>query len=276
MTRYYRLSGGGNDFLALAGTEAEPSPRRVRAWCSRGVSAGADGVFLLRREEDGAARMIHFNADGGRAALCVNGVRCAARLASHLGWATDRLTIRTDAGEIEAWLGDGETATVAPPPPPPPRRVTVDGGGRDGWSITIGVPHLVLEWPQTLAAAPVAELGPRLRRDPALGPAGANVDFVRFARPDRVELRTYERGVEAETLACGSGVLAAVAVGVAQGSLGSSVEAISRGGFRFQVASRLDDGRSISAWTLTGDARLVAEGSLLPGAERVPAPPEWS
>ncbi|MDX1500918.1 MAG: diaminopimelate epimerase [Thermoanaerobaculia bacterium] len=274
MIRFFRLSGGGNDFLALAEPPSPPSPEEVAAWCARGVSAGADGLFVLSREGD-AVRMVHFNADGGRADLCVNGVRCAARLARHLGWSGEELVIRTDSGEMRGRAAGAETAAVTLPPPPPPRPISVDGGARSAWSVRIGVPHLVLEWPQSLAAAPVAELGPALRRDPALGEEGANVDFVRFPDRGHLEIRTFERGVEAETLACGSGVLAAVAVGVALDRLVLPAEVVTRGGFPFRVDGAVREGR-VTAWELAGDARLVAEGILLPGASQTPRPPRWS
>ena len=114
MTEFYRLSGGGNDFLALAEPEREPSPDEVRAWCARGLSLGADGLFLLRRSPAGA-RMLHFNADGSPAELCINGTRCAARLAVELGWADGELVIETGAGEVPARLtGRHEVALTLP------------------------------------------------------------------------------------------------------------------------------------------------------------------
>ncbi len=85
MRHFFRLSGGGNDFLALVEPIDDPQPDQIRAWCRRGLSLGADGLFVLDRSPDGA-RMRYFNADGSAASLCLNGTRCAVRLARHLGW----------------------------------------------------------------------------------------------------------------------------------------------------------------------------------------------
>lgn len=277
---YYRLSGAGNDFLALAEPRRTPSTAEIRAWCRRGLSLGADGLFVLSRQGAGV-RMVHYNADGGRAELCVNGSRCAARLAFELGWGDGReVELRTDAGILRARCrrvagrDDRRIEIELPPIVGAAEWTTLDAGGARSCKIEVGVPHLVLVWQESLARAPVAELGARLRADPELGPAGANVDFVRFLSPRRLEIRTFERGVEAETLACGSGVVAAAAVGVAAGWLEMPATVLTAGGFELEVDGEVDGGlRRIS---LTGDARLLARGEILPGAGALPPPPAWS
>lgn len=310
---FWRASGAGNDFLALVepgeGGEAapghpEPSPGQVRSWCRRGVGLGADGVFVLRRggagttstvvaPEPGAlppsdprasgdrrhtgvlpvVTMTHFNADGSRADLCVNGTRCAARLAFELGWAADRVEVRTGAGPVLAHRAGDDRITLELPAPEPPEElpVEVDGTVHAGWSAPVGVPHYVLVWPGAMVDAPVAGLGRTLRSHPTLGTEGANVDFVRFPAADRVEIRTFERGVEGETLACGSGVLAAVAVGRRAGALELPVRVETAGGFEMEVGAG-----GAGRWTLTSDARLVARGEILPGAGSIPSPPGWA
>lgn len=275
MTRFFQLSGSGNDFLALAEPSDEPTAEQVRAWCRRGVSLGADGVFTLHRNEAAAdkaagAVMIHYNADGSRAELCLNGTRCAARLAFELGWAQREVTVETDSGPMVARaLSGARVALAVPPPAAPPRRITLSTEGRDwdGWRVVVGVPHLVLLWPEPLAAAPVASLGARLRHHPDLAPAGANVDFVRFPAAGRMEIRTYERGVEAETLACGTGTLAAAAAGLAAGVTELPLEVVTRGGLPLGVGGTPD------RWELAGDARLLARGELFRDAEVSPSPP---
>ncbi len=264
MTEFYKLSGAGNDFLALVEPESEPLPEAIRAWCARGVSIGADGLFTLVREADGVARMIHYNADGGRAELCVNGTRCAARLAFHLGWADAAITVRTDSGDVSAAAAAASTVRLElPPPTETPEAVTLELNGRTvaGWRTRVGVPHLVIAWTQDLDSAPVAELGPPLRAHAALGDAGANVHWVDYQDRHRFAIRSFERGVEAETLACGSGVLAATLVGVTTGRTELPVEAATRGGFVFEVRGSTANGRCRS-WSLAGDARLVARGEL--------------
>jgi diaminopimelate epimerase len=265
MTRFFKLSGSGNDFIALAEPPGQPTARQIAAWCRRGVSEGADGVFLVDRAGDGV-RMRHFNSDGGAAALCINGTRCAARLAFELGWATGSVDVVTGAGRFTARAaGDEEVALELPAPGAVPRRVALEHEGRswNGAFLAVGVPHLVLWWDGPLAAAPVATLGAALRRHPELGPEGANVDFVVAPTPHAIEIRSFERGVEAETLACGTGVLAATAVGLAAATLALPVEALTRGGFRLRVEAAPREGH----WSMTGDARLIAEGMLRGGAE---------
>jgi diaminopimelate epimerase len=274
----YRLSGAGNDFLALAETAAPPSAAEIAAWCRRGLSLGADGLFTLRRAGD-AVRMDYWNADGQPARLCLNGTRCAARLAFHLGWAAGEVEVRTGAGPVRAREVPGaptEVALALPAPAEPPRPLAPEVEGREwaGWLVDSGVPHFVLPWPEPLAAAPVAALGAALRLHPAFGPGGTNVDFVRFPSPHRLEIRSFERGVEAETLACGTGVLAAVATGVHTGSLTLPVRALTLGGFELTVA--LADPCPPPLWTLAGDARLLATFEPTPESKQLPPPPDWT
>ena len=274
MTHFYKVSGSGNDFVALAEPLAVPDAGTTRAWCRRGVSLGADGLFVLRRAGGGAA-MDYFNADGLPADLCLNGTRCAAQLAFHLGWAEGTVRVATAAGEFPARRLDASSVAVGlPAPAEPPRSLTVEAGGSRyaGHRILVGVPHFVLLWPEGLEGAPVRELGREIRYHPAFGGAGTNVNFVRFPDSDRMEIRTYERGVEDETLSCGTGVLAAAAVGLATGQARLPLRVATRGGFELQVEGDLAAGR----WSLAGDARIVAEGEMLAGAVAAPAPPSWT
>jgi diaminopimelate epimerase len=253
MTSFFKVSGSGNDFLALAEPLETPDPETIRAWCRRGVSLGADGLFVIRRAGGGPppVTMDYFNADGLPADLCLNGTRCAAQLAFHLGWAAGGVEMRTGAGTFAARRLDEERVAVDLPTPDgpdgEPRPLTLEIGGRPhaGFRILVGVPHFVLPWPGGLAEAPVRELGREIRHHPAFGPPGANVNFVRFPETHRLEIRTFERGVEDETLSCGTGVLASAAVGLATGK------------------SRLP-------------LHVITEGELLAGALASPAPPPWA
>jgi diaminopimelate epimerase len=278
VSAYFKVSGGGNDFLALIEPAADPTAVEIAAWCRRGLSLGADGLMVLRRQSPGTLRMDYWNADGRPADLCLNGTRCAARLAFELGWAAETATVVTGAGAVAARaLPDARVDLALPPPrhPPEARAPVVDGEARPGHYVVTGVPHFVLLWPHGLAAAPVRQLGRSLRRHPAFGPAGANVDFARFPGPGELEVRTFERGVEDETLACGTGVLAAAAVGVELGIARLPLTALTAGGFRFEVGGDSRPGAP-AGWRLAGDARLLARGEVLPDASRVPAAPQWS
>ncbi len=268
----YKVSGAGNDFLALAEPAEEPTAAQVRAWCRRGISLGADGLFTLRRTGAGRVAMSYRNADGGPADLCLNGTRCAARLAFDLGWATDRVTVETGAGPLPARRLDASRVAIAAPPPsapPEPLRLEADGALHEAWHVTVGVPHLVLLRPD-LPDAPVDRLGRALRRHLALAPEGANVDFIRLPTPHHLEIRTYERGVEAETLACGTGILAAAAAALQANLATLPLTVQTKGGFPLGI-----EGTDPSNWELTGDARLIARVHLLPEAADSPTPPDW-
>jgi len=220
--------------------------------------------------------MRHFNADGSAAELCLNGTRCAVRLARHLGWSHREIVIETGAGLIPASSLEITSVKLAleRPGEPIPLKIEVDGEWIEGFRVLVGVPHFVIPWPDGVAQAPVASLGRHLRSDPAFGDAGTNVDFVHFVEPNRIDLRTYERGVEAETLACGTGAMASVAVGVALGELELPVTVLTRGGFRLVVGIWTGT-HGDARWGLEGDARLLAEGEMVEGVEDLPTPPEW-
>ncbi len=271
---YYKLSGAGNDFLALVEPNRPPAAGEVRAWCRRGLSLGADGVFTLENRAD-AVRMVHYNADGSRAELCLNGSRCAAALAFHLGWAADALDLGTDAGVLAAREAGRECIALELPDfvgEPEPRLLSHGGKSYAGWWLTVGVPHFVLPWQGGVAGAPVDALGRILRGHAGVGAAGANINFVRFTASDRCDVRTFERGVEAETLACGTGVIATVAAGVAAGKLTTPATLRTAGGYELIVRG----GRFGEPWVIEGDARILARGELLAGASAVPSPPDWS
>jgi diaminopimelate epimerase len=226
--------------------------------------------------------MDHWNADGQPSELCLNGTRCAARLASHLGWADELVVIVTPSGRILAHPAGPDTITLDVPLPstsPEELSVQLESGTWRGWRTRIGVPHFVLVWPSSLAKAPVAQLGPALRHSPEF-PAGTNVMFVRYPAaetPDQstLEIRSFERGVEAETLACGSGILAATYVGLHLGRLSFPIDVVTLGGFPFTVTGSAHDGQ-LASWSLTGDARLLVAGELKSAATTEPEPTEWA
>ncbi len=285
---YYRLSGNGNDFLALVEPMEVPSADRIRAWCRRGIGLGADGLFVLRRpptasdpgidEATPTVLMDHFNADGGQAELCLNGTRCAARLAFALGWAEDEIVVETHAGPMRATSVNESAIRVEVPQPSPPRLHQLTLPGHDSrlsvWFVEVGVPHAVLEASESLARLDTSQWGPALRHHQEFAPRGVNVDFVRFVQRSRLELRTWERGVEAETLACGTGILAAVRVGLELERLELPLEVQTLGGFPTRVEAAPPG--AAPRWALVSDARVLARGEITAQAEITPPPARWS
>ena len=261
--RAAKLSGAGNDFVAVDAAErqrlGECFPDWVRAVCRRGVSIGADGVLVVdvNTSEVGVE---FYNPDASRA-FCGNGTRCAARFASRAG-AGDTPTLRTDVGRVETRVTDLDVTLWLPfRPQATARRVESEGTSFDGWDVDAGCPHYVIET-DSVARAPLTEWGPRLRCHPDFGPEGRNVD-VWSRDTDHVRVRTWERGVEGETLACGSGAIAAAEV------LRVCDPAKAEEGWTLLPASGVplvvafpDDGRT----RLTGDARLLWEGRVASGA----------
>ena len=266
-TPFLLVSGAGNDFIALVERPA-PAPGTISAWCRRGVSVGADGLFTLRRLARGRYTLDYANADGARAALCLNAARCAARLAFEREPDAASLTIETGAGALVAEPVDDSRTAVLVTVPEAGQAMTLHAHGEDhrGCRIDVGVPHFVLWWPGDLDEAPVASLGPALRAHPDLGPEGANVHFVGLEPPGRFDIRSFERGVEAETLACGTGIVAAAACAIGEGRLALPVAAATRGGFELQLEAAPDGPDGLGRWRLSGDARIVARGRIAAAA----------
>ncbi len=273
--QFFKLTGAGNDFIGLVEPDREPSPSAIRTWCRRRLSVGADGLFVLSRldPKDSASRvrMRHFNPDGQGADLCVNGVRCAARLTFELGWASEDVVIVTDAGDIQARPEGRDAIRLTLDAGPYPSRALDLDFAIDGrpappcWMLTVGVPHLVVPCPGPAADVPVAALGPRLRSHRALGSAGANVNFavgletagLETAGLEGLEIRTFERGVEGETLACGSGVLAVASVALEHYDARFPLKITTRAGHEFEISEHA--GR----WQLCAHAQLIARGELI-------------
>ena len=260
------MAGGGNDFLLF---EADGSDlpaedrRRVSLLCRRGLSVGADGALFLSARRGAALRLDYFNADGGTASFCANGTRCAARYAAAHGLASNEPVLETGWTTIRASVDDrGDVTLRLPPLPAPGKPVRVSGDGLPDVAtpMRVGVPHLVVFVDGDLAGLELARVAPPLRRHPEL-PEGANVNFVSVLGRDRIAVRTFERGVEGETLACGSGVVAAAAVASSEGRIDASVACETKSGVVFRVAlSR--NGAAICEASLTGDARELFTGEL--------------
>lgn len=262
-TPFFLVSGAGNDFIALLDRPIPPV-ETVKTWCRRGVSVGADGLFTLRRVTDGRYVLDYANADGAQADLCLNAARCAARLAFDQEPSASSVQIETAAGTLTAIPLDETRTAVLVPVPRPGSPMTLHTSSRafPGRWVDVGVPHFVLWWQDDLDEAPVATLGPILRAHPDLGAEGANVHFVDLDRPGHFRIRSFERGVEAETLACGTGVVAAAACAIAEGNLLLPLVAATRSGCELHLASEPPEPDGAARWRLSGDARIVASGRI--------------
>lgn len=267
----YKMSGSGNDFVMLDARLSPPgewNPADIRAVCGRGTGVGADGlVFVGPGSQAGAARMVYFNADGSRAPMCGNAALCSTRLAARLGIApAEGMRLETDAGVYESRCGSTGTEAelhLAPVTTPADVPGIERASGEQRIALgTVGVPHLVV-LVDDVGAVDVVARGRALRFDPALAPGGANINFVsRGSGPAEWLLRTYERGVEAETLACGTGAVAAACALADWGMASLPLTVWSRSGRLIRVrARRTGQGVFDDVW-LSGEARLVFRGVL--------------
>jgi diaminopimelate epimerase len=265
-SRFVKMAGGGNDFLlfeADARALTEEDRRRIALLCRRGLSVGADGALFLAPGEDSRVHVDYFNADGGLASFCANGTRCAARYAVTRGLVEGRdPVLETGWGLIRA-LVEGASVTLRLPTlavPGGPIGIAGEGLPSEAIPIVVGVPHLVVFVRGALAALPIERLAPPLRHHPAM-PEGANINFVEITGPGSIRVRTYERGVEGETLACGSGVVASAIVAAQQGLVSPPVVCATRSGAAFTVSFSERDEEIVDA-ALTGDAREIYSGRL--------------
>ena len=237
---FVKMSGAGNDMILidhrarfLEGREIE----FVRAACERRSGIGADAVLLLEPEESFDFRVRFFNPDGGEYGLCGNGARCIPRFAREIGLPGPRYRFRTSSGEHEAWETEDDRARVTLAQVRTTRTgiaVDVDGDARTmDWG-DIGVPHGVM-WVDDVDRVPIERWGAHLRRHPAFGPGGTNVSFAQVLAPGKLAIRTFERGVEGETLACGSGSAVAATLARERGFAGDRIDLCVRSGERLTV-----------------------------------------
>jgi len=265
---FAKLHGAGNDFLLFDGGE-DPSlvdalPALVPRLCDRRLGIGADGVLLLVPAGTRAARLEYWNADGTRASFCANGTRCAARFAA-LRWHWHELVLLTGFAPVRARVHGAEVALDLPAPTEvqPWQEFTAPAGSVRGRYLVLGVPHLVVpvKWPD-FWRCPLAPLAPALRAHAELPAGGANVNFVRHAGGGPLAVRSWERGIEAETLSCGSGDVAAALVALAEGWTAAPVRVETASGRTLVVAAQGMAPRCAS--TLTGSAEWIADGTVAP------------
>lgn len=266
---FFKMNGAGNDFvvvdnrslgLGLTGTQ-------IAFLCDRHRGVGADGVLAVEPAQHGADfRMRYYNADGGEAEMCGNGARCFARFARPLiGDACDSLSFETQAGVITAaFYGDQVQLGMSDPHGFVPtatlmvndRSIAVD-------FLNTGVPHAVVTVTD-LAAVDVRADGAALRNHVHFSPQGTNVNFMQVDEPGKIRIRTYERGVEDETLACGTGVVACALIHHIHSGAESPIAVQVKGGDTMVVGFEIAG--SVSAFdqvTLTGPADIVFRGTIL-------------
>jgi diaminopimelate epimerase len=263
---FFKMHGGGNDFVLIDHRErfipAPDQPRWARRLCACKTGVGADGLILLEYSDKADLGWRFYNADGSEAEMCGNGARCAARFAVLNGLTQSSLTLETLAGVIHADVQD----RVA--------RVLMTGVGdihlhldiplKDitlhGHFMKVGVPHVAIPV-ENLDDAFVKEWGRAVRFHPLFQPAGANCNFIKVEGPHAIKVRTYERGVEDETLACGTGAVASALIAAHLEQVSSPVLVHTQGGEVLTVTFR-NESNSLTEVFLEGEALVVYQGEL--------------
>ena len=264
--QFAKMSGAGNDFIVIddrANEVGEDARELAKQLCRRRLSVGADGLILLVPSSRCDFRMRYFNADGSEADMCGNGGRCAARFAREHGIAGDEMCFESSSGSHSAAIVGPEDVRLAMPDPRAMFlnvEIVVKGERIEVHRMNVGVPHAIIEV-SDLRNYAVVDVGRAVREHRAFMPDGTNTDFVREIDAHTIELRTYERGVEDETLACGTGAVASALVMAALGKVGPPVAVRTRGGWTLTVGFFMSD-LGFCDVSLTGDARTIYTGGI--------------
>ncbi len=266
---FTKMSGTGNDFIIIDHRDAFLAPEEQAAFakkvCRRMFSVGADGLILLENSDVADFKWQFYNADGTRAEMCGNGARCAARYAYSKGIAPASMSFMTVAGLIRAEVKDDLVKLAMTPPQDTRLHCKFDFGGENRVShfSNTGVPHAVY-FVENNRDTPVREWGHEIRFHARYQPDGTNVNFAEVTSRTSLMVRTYERGVENETMACGTGAVASGLLGGLLGYVQSPVAVTTSGGevltIYFDIKGQ--DVDSISGVYLEGPANFIYEGVL--------------
>jgi diaminopimelate epimerase len=274
---FYKMTGTGNDFILIDNRkriiDSDNCQDFVRSICRNKVSVGADGVILIENDSEVDFRWRFFNSDGSEPDMCGNGSRCAARFAYLAGIVdSPRMAFRTNAGIIKAELWDTKVKVQMPVPHSMKKdlHIEVEGRSFNLDFINSGVPHAVcfLKDQNELEEFDVQRWGRTLRLHPHFQPEGTNVDFVWIRNDRQIMVRTYERGVEGETLACGTGCIASVLMSAIRNQMVSPVEVQVRSGelltiyFHSEFDQQLPQDAPFKEVCLEGEARIAYEADL--------------
>jgi diaminopimelate epimerase len=262
---FTKMNGAGNDFILIDNRSGEVklTPNQVVRLCDRHRGIGADGVIQLIPCTSGRADWAweFYNSDGSTGEMCGNGARCFARFVQARTDKKGNFSFETEAGIIKAEF-DSDRVTVNLTRPENLQtnlKVELSEGALTVHSVNTGVPHVVLFVPDADRAM-LEQLGPELRWHPNFEPKGTNVNFVQVLSPGRIRVRTFERGVEGETLACGTGVTASALISSVVHRFSPPVAVHVQGGDELEVTWH---GSEFENVRLTGPANFVFDGRII-------------
>ncbi|HUV77712.1 MAG TPA: diaminopimelate epimerase [Desulfobacterales bacterium] len=267
---FYKMSGSGNDFIIVDNRDKIVDETDLVNFivkvCRRKMSVGADGFILVENTEGADFKWRFFNSDGSVAAMCGNGARCVARFAYLNGIAGPEMSLETGAGIVEARVA-GESVKIKMTDPSDlktdytlelkDRSISVS-------SINTGVPHVVMI-SDTLDDVEVVKMGREIRFHDMFAPAGTNVNFICPITEDTIGIRTYERGVEDETLACGTGSVAGALIMARKMKIDAPINVLTRSGGHLKIYYTERDATYQDIY-LEGDARVIYRAELFEDA----------
>lgn len=264
-TKFYKMVASGNDFVVIdnRGKIVSDAKKFGAKVCPPHIGVGADGVLLIEPSKKADFFLRIVNSDGSEAEACGNGYRCVSRFAHEKLGFSNKITFETLAGPIQAEVKGDHVSVLMAEPRDYQKDITVEVNGRALKMdfINTGVPHVVI-YSASLDQIAVSEIGRLIRYHKRFQPQGTNVNFIEVSGPNQLRIRTYERGVEDETLACGTGSVAAALVSTLTGRVNSPVEVKTKGGEVLKVSFELVNGKLTRVF-LSGNAEYVYEGNLL-------------
>jgi diaminopimelate epimerase len=272
LLNFFKMNGAGNDFIIVDNRDlaltSELDSDTIAALCDRHRGIGADGLLAVEPAQKGADfRFRYYNADGGEAEMCGNGARCFGRFIAHLGEIVlKKVTFETMVGTLAAeMIGDDVRIAMSDPTD---LKINLDTriSGIAGalHFVNTGVPHVVtfVKDAAALDELDVYHQGSAIRNHPAFSPAGTNANFVTVLEPSHISIRTFERGVEEETLACGTGMVASALVHHLLTGAPSPIKVDVEGGDTLEIGFERSADNHFQNVTLTGPADFVFEGEI--------------
>jgi diaminopimelate epimerase len=263
---FMKMSGSGNDFILIDHRESFLKEDRlkefIRKVCRRRISVGADGLILIEPSQKADFKWRYYNADGSEAEMCGNGGRCVARFAYLKGIAGPSLKFETLAGILSARV-DGKRVKLEMTKPfglKLDETLLIDGKKQAFSSINTGVPHAVL-FVEDLEGVDIVPIGRAIRFHSHFSPNGTNVNFIRLEKGSQLSIRTYERGVEDETLACGTGAVASALIAAFKGFVKSPVSIKTRGGEVLTVHFEIE-AKEVKKVFFEGDVHIIYEAEM--------------
>lgn len=264
-----KLSGAGNDFVFIDNRQLlvphEQQSEFAARVCRRMFSVGADGVMFIEKSESADFRWQFYNSDGSLGEMCGNGARCAARFALMKGIAARKMSFETLAGVIDAEVCEDSTVRIGMTPPGDYQTdlsLELDGKEYSADFLNTGVPHAVVYIDENIEEVPVRELGRLVRNHQQFAPKGTNANFVSRLADDTLAVRTYERGVEDETRACGTGAVAAALCASIKLGMKSPIRVKTSGGEMLSIHFKETENPVEASPFLQGPARVIYEGEL--------------